>query len=298
MPEFSVIIPVYNGALLLREALDSVFHQNISDFEIIVVDDGSTDNSLEIARSYEGNVRILEQPNQGPGTARNLGALHARGRYLTFLDNDDVWFPWSLQTFQSAAQRVGNPPVMLGTAVRFDVRDELLKCVPNNLRFEEHSDFLKASQQAFFFGSNCCIRRDVFIDAGGFSADAKVFEDQDFGLRLGTVHPFVAISEPPTLGYRRTEGSLTNQLDQAVKGINILIGRECVGMYPGGASRKWERRNYISFSVRSLSIALLKQRRVREAWLLYKRTVLWQLRLGRIRYVAAFPVLWSMARFR
>jgi glycosyltransferase involved in cell wall biosynthesis len=93
---FSVIIPTYNRAALLCTALDSVFAQTFTDYEVIVVDDGSTDGTAAMVASYGGRVRYFQQQNKGPGAARNLGAQHATGEYLAFLDSDDLWFPWTL----------------------------------------------------------------------------------------------------------------------------------------------------------------------------------------------------------
>ena len=89
-PLVSVVIPVYNGEKYLAEALDSVFAQTHRPLEVIVVDDGSTDQSAEIARAVPG-VRYCAQPHGGPGTSRNLGVSEARGPFLAFLDADDLW---------------------------------------------------------------------------------------------------------------------------------------------------------------------------------------------------------------
>jgi len=92
----SVIIPVYNAALFLRPCIDSVLSQTMQDFEVICVDDGSTDSSLTILRDYEKNdrrIRIIQQENSGGGVARNTGLSHARGDYLIFLDADDFFSP-------------------------------------------------------------------------------------------------------------------------------------------------------------------------------------------------------------
>ena len=82
MPRFSVIIPAYNRARLLPAAIDSVLAQETRDFELIVVDDGSTDGTIDVVRSYGEQVKLLSQPNRGPGAARNLGIRHARGATL------------------------------------------------------------------------------------------------------------------------------------------------------------------------------------------------------------------------
>jgi glycosyltransferase involved in cell wall biosynthesis len=90
-PKISVVIPTYNNAALLCETLDGVRGQTFKDFEVIVVDDGSTDNTAEVVRKYDPNVRYLHQPNQGPAAARNKGASLAQGEFIAFCDHDDIW---------------------------------------------------------------------------------------------------------------------------------------------------------------------------------------------------------------
>src|SRR6476619_4299573 len=95
-PLVSVIIPVYNGARYLRAALESVFAQSYCNFEVIVVDDGSVDDSGVIAQSFP-EVRYINQTNQGVAAARNHGIEVARGEYFAFLDQDDLWTPEKLK---------------------------------------------------------------------------------------------------------------------------------------------------------------------------------------------------------
>ena len=109
-PKVSVIIPVYNTELYLRECLDSVIHQTLREIEIICVDDGSTDRSLEILREYEardGRFRVLTQPNVNAGAARNRGLDLARGEYLSFLDADDFFEPKMLERAYATARNCG-----------------------------------------------------------------------------------------------------------------------------------------------------------------------------------------------
>ncbi len=93
MPTISVIIPTYNGARYIRQAIDSVLAQSYSDYEIIVVDDGSTDNTAEILWPYGDRITYLYQSNQKLPTARNNGITASKGKYLAFLDSDDLFLP-------------------------------------------------------------------------------------------------------------------------------------------------------------------------------------------------------------
>src|SRR5262245_42788481 len=93
---FSVVIPTYNRLEFLISAIESVERQTYKSFEIIVVDDGSTDDTLAHLSALGDRVTLLRQMRKGPGAARNMGARHASGAYVAFLDSDDLWLPWSL----------------------------------------------------------------------------------------------------------------------------------------------------------------------------------------------------------
>ncbi|WP_282776961.1 glycosyltransferase family 2 protein [Phaeodactylibacter xiamenensis] len=89
----TVVIPLYNGSALIERCLDSVFEQQVANLEVIVVDDGSTDDSVAIVKNYPKPIILLQQQNQGPAAARNKGIEHATGKYIAFLDADDYWLP-------------------------------------------------------------------------------------------------------------------------------------------------------------------------------------------------------------
>jgi len=95
-PLVSVVIPTYNRGWSLRESIDSVLNQTFRDFELIVVDDGSLDDTRKILEDYRGRLIAVHQGNAGVSAARNHGAATARGTYLAFLDSDDIWLPRKL----------------------------------------------------------------------------------------------------------------------------------------------------------------------------------------------------------
>jgi glycosyltransferase involved in cell wall biosynthesis len=97
-PLVSVIIPTYNRGWIVQEAIDSVLDQDFRDFELIVVDDGSDDNTREILRAYGKTITVLHQSNRGVSAARNRGIAEAAGRLIAFLDSDDLWLPGKLTT--------------------------------------------------------------------------------------------------------------------------------------------------------------------------------------------------------
>lgn len=99
--KYSVVIPLYNKQRYIKETLKSVLNQTFQDFEILVVDDGSTDESLKEAKKVVSEkIRIIEQENQGVAVARNTGILHAKGEYISFLDADDIWRKNYLETIE------------------------------------------------------------------------------------------------------------------------------------------------------------------------------------------------------
>ena len=108
MVKVSVIIPVYNVEPYLKQCMDSVVGQTLKDIEIICVDDGSTDNSLDILREYaaeDSRIQIIEQKNAGAGAARNNGMRYATGKYLSFLDSDDFFEPRMLEKAYDLAEK-------------------------------------------------------------------------------------------------------------------------------------------------------------------------------------------------
>lgn len=98
MPKVSIIIPVYNGEPFIKEAIESVLAQSFKDYELIIVDDGSTDGTSRIVATFDNKLRYLQQPNAGQATARNFGYRCSKGEYLAFLDADDRWYPQMLET--------------------------------------------------------------------------------------------------------------------------------------------------------------------------------------------------------
>jgi glycosyltransferase involved in cell wall biosynthesis len=107
---FRILIPVFNREKHLQQGIDSVLAQTFKNFEILAIDDGSTDGSADRLPSYGGKIKFLQQSNQGSEVARNCAAALARGEYLAFLDSDDFFFPFALATFDAVTRRFEAPP--------------------------------------------------------------------------------------------------------------------------------------------------------------------------------------------
>jgi glycosyltransferase involved in cell wall biosynthesis len=291
MPLFSVVIPTYNRADLIVETLASVAAQECTDYEVLVVDDGSTDNTREVLATFGHGVRLLTQANKGPGPARNLGTLHARGDYIAFLDSDDLWFPWTLATYARAIH-VGNMPALAaGPLVEFVHAGELPLAGPAPLHYRAFADYLATSHEGIFFGTSFVARREALLDVGGFGQERMNMEDHDLALRLGTARGFVYVDQPPTRAYRRHDQSEVLDLPKTVSGIRYLLDQERKGNYPGGPERRRERHRILAMHARSCSFHCLRGGSFKAGWDLYRQTFSWNLGLWRWRFLAAFPLL-------
>lgn len=296
MPLFSVIIPSYNRADLVVRALDTVFAQQLRDFEVIVADDGSTDGTPEAVARFGDAVRFVRQSNQGPGAARNLGIQHATGEYLAFLDSDDLWFPWTLA--QYAAIICDRKPAMIaGSLAYFTDEAELRAITQTPLNAETFPDYLVASRRGLYCGScQLVVRRNLACSVGGFASQKMNSEDHDFVLRLGTASGFVYVHAPYLIGYRQHSQSLINDVSKAYRGGRHLVEMERSSRYPGGADRRGDRRRILSQHLRHISLHLLNHGSRTEAWHLYRETFLWNLTQGRVRFLLGFPLLAGLRR--
>jgi glycosyltransferase involved in cell wall biosynthesis len=299
MPFFSVVIPLYNRAHLVGATLDSVAAQTETDYEVVVVDDGSTDDGAAVVRMHPLGVRYLRQANAGPGIARNTGIAAARGTYVVFLDSDDLWFPWTLAAYREAIARHEAPSLLGGTGVPFDDTGAPLDNTDapgaedplGVLRTRVYLDFLAAARKGVYVSSNiAAARREALEAVGGFAETDMNAEDHDLALRLGTAPGFVQVWAPPLVHVRQHAAQLTGQLLKTWTGWSFILEGERAGRYPGGPARALDRRTLMCQSIRSLSLDLLAAGEVPPAFDLYARTLPWQVRLGRWRYLGGFFV--------
>lgn len=289
---FSVIIPVYNREDLIHEALDSVFAQTFQDFEVIVVDDGSTDGTVDALQAYPEPVRIIEQENAGPGMARNTGIEAAEGTYVAFLDSDDRWFPWTLSSFHKAVHDYDNPSFVTGKSISEGIHSyqkQPFTCYV-------HKDYLATSSKNIqIFGCTCVVKRHLLEKVGGFSPRNINGEDSDLWMKLGTADGFVQIASPSIHIYRRHTDSAVSNLWRSYLGGIHMIQHEKKGCYPGGKERQLDRLRIITRHLRPKTLRLMNDGAHRKAWLLYKHTFRWNLELRRFRFLVGFPALFAAA---
>lgn len=207
---YSVVIPLYNKQHYIRKAIQSVLNQTLDDFEILVVNDGSTDGSLEEAMKVESDrVRIIDQPNQGVSVARNTGIQQAGGQYIAFLDADDEWRANYLETIdcltrtypQSDIFVTAYAVVMGGGKVNFSTR-----LTPETGCLDSYWLTL-AKGYDFVWTSATTIRRDALLAAGCFRPGEKIGQDLDAWARIARNNPRVAYSSMICVNYNRAAES-------------------------------------------------------------------------------------------
>ena len=223
-PQVSVIIPTYNRGWIIKEAIDSVLTQDYRDFELIVVDDGSTDNTDDILNSYHGDIIVFRQENQGVSAARNRGLAEASGRFIAFLDSDDLWLPQKL--FRQVEFFNKNPEAQIcqteETWIRKGVRVNPKKRhkKPWGMIFELSLALCLVSPSAVM------IRRSLFEKAGGFDETLPACEDYDLWLRISCRYPVYLIETPLIIkrGGHNDQLSASSGLDKfRIKSLTKII---------------------------------------------------------------------------
>ena len=295
---FSVIIATYNRARFIEATLESVLAQEFKDYETVVVDDGSTDETMSILQKYPW-VQVLRQNNKGPGAARNYGASQANGEYIAFLDSDDIWFPWTLQTFAHIIRSENEPDLVAAKLFEFWSDRELQEVKKVPLKIDVFDDYYSASHKSYFVGAcMTVIRKEVFLKVGGFHSRPIYAEDCDLTMRLGLVEKFVQILSPVTLGYRQHGTNARRDYPRLHAGTLHLVDSERAGKYPGGVTSESDRLRLVTLHTRPFSVACINHGWQRYGWNLYWKTFGWHLRLLRWKYLLGFPVLAAWCALR
>ncbi len=191
MPRVSVIIPTYNRCKILQEALQSVFAQTFRHYEVIVVDDGSTDDTAARMARLDDRVHYMYQPNAGQARARNRGIRAARGELIAFLDSDDAWEPELLEIEVDVLDRLSEVALV---SSRFTTSGKESEDFPRTPEVFWGDFFLKLFQGNFINTSAALIRRSCLEAIGGFNEDYRCFEDYDLFLRIAKRHHVAYVS--------------------------------------------------------------------------------------------------------
>lgn len=234
MPEVTVVIPAYNAAASIGDALESVFDQDFPDLEVIVVDDGSTDGTSDVVAAFGERVKLVRQSNGGPGRARNAGIRAARGRLIAFLDADDVWLPGKLPRqveyfsrypwtglLHTAAWVVGD----LQEAAALRARAGSNGSAPRGFADPPFAAFCDIFHTRVDVNTLTVMApRAIIEEAGGFDESRDVHvEDWDLWLRIAARWPIGYIDEPLAVHVRG--GSMSGDFERTIRGQRLVIER-------------------------------------------------------------------------
>jgi glycosyltransferase involved in cell wall biosynthesis len=226
MPEISVVIPAYNCASTIEETIKSVQQQTFIDFEIIVIDDGSQDNTLESVKNLtkiEPRLKVFAYENGGAAIARNRGINHAVGKFIAFLDADDLWTSDKLALQLDALKN--NPQA--GVAYSWtNFIDEQGKFLYSGIRPVYEGNVYKELLQTNFLlnGSSILARREAIESIGGFTIDLPRSEDWDFYLKLAYKWPFVVVPKYQVL-YRQSLNSVSSNVEAVMQASRVVLER-------------------------------------------------------------------------
>jgi glycosyltransferase involved in cell wall biosynthesis len=223
MPLVSVVIPSYNAARYVGAAIESVLAQTAADLEVVVVDDGSSDDTERIVRGYGPKVRYLRQQNAGVAAARNHGLAESRGRLVGFLDADDTWLPRKLerQTAALAARPELRACYSAFTAVDHDLRPLGVRRSPRVASMLE--DLLLRGNVV---GSICTVlcEKALFDAAGGFDRALSQCADWDMWIRLSLLTDFLYLDEP-LVTYRQHATNMSRDIRLYEKDSMLLLDK-------------------------------------------------------------------------
>lgn len=289
-PLFSVVIPVFNREHLISQTLDSLAEQQFRDFEVIVVDDGSTDGTVNVVRAHRQPTVLIQQANQGPGAARNTGIRAARGQYLAFLDSDDLWTPQTLEMVAGVVQDENHPAWIMLAARKLSASSTPTSHEqPVLVRYPTAVDgFLNGCTGG---SGHWVLRRDVATEGGDFFSDRVHHgEDTDAHLRHGTFGSMIHIQSPALLLRRWHAASLVQDVRGEVRGISFLLDRLDEGCYP--TDERWRAiRDALMQELRNRTVRCLHAGNARAGLGLYRRGVLHAIARRRWRWVLLTPLL-------
>ena len=199
-PLLSVIIPAYNRADFLRDALESVINQTYFEkspsqaWELIVVDDGSTDSTQEVIRAFGDRIRYLYLPHSGVSTARNLGLSRAAGEFIAYLDSDDLWKPDKIET--QIKYMLSHSAAVVCCTEEIWIRNS--KFVNPRKKHRKFSGMIfdKVLPLCLLSLSSALFRRCLFQEVGWFDESLPACEDYDLGIRIAARYPMTFLGQP------------------------------------------------------------------------------------------------------
>lgn len=184
-PLVSVIMPVYNGSKTLQRAIDSVLNQTYKNLELVIIDDGSIDNSAEIIKAIDDQrIRFIQQQNQGAAASRNNGFKQSTGEFITFLDTDDLWLPQKMETeLQTLSDNNARKAFVYSGYSAFN-EDKRLFNLPKLHTVSGNIFEAMLWNEGMIIPGNLMVHREIFEDIGGFPSHYRYHEDWYFSMEM------------------------------------------------------------------------------------------------------------------
>jgi glycosyltransferase involved in cell wall biosynthesis len=220
MPKVSVIIPTYNREKLIGRAIESVLAQTYTDFEIIVVDDGSKDNTKVVVQQYKGNIKYVYQPNGGSSSARNRGIKESTGEYIAFLDSDDIWIQEKLAIQVDILDRNKNIGIVCSRMPIFDKEGRQIGFKPQEHIGKDFNELI--AQWGDLPTSTVMTRRECFDKAGLFDTSLKTVQDFDMWLRIARQYDIYEYKDQCLARYFRHGVQNTSNWANVLQGLFML----------------------------------------------------------------------------
>lgn len=222
MPTVSVIIPTYKHCDFVRTTLDSVFAQTFADYEVIVVNDGSPDNTAEVLRPLtdSGRIRYIAQENQGQGAARNRGLAEAQGEFVAFLDDDDLWPPDKLEWQVAALRRHPDAGMVAGPADMIDAATG--QCVSQMPFFPEITVEILFQGNPFVSPGQTLVRAELLKRLNGLSAEIWGADDWDLWFRVAK-NSRIFMEDRVALFYQIHPGNASGQMKRMLDNACLVV---------------------------------------------------------------------------
>jgi glycosyltransferase involved in cell wall biosynthesis len=220
LPKVSVIIPNYNYGKYIAKTVDSVLSQTYKCIEVVVVDDGSKDDSLNVLKNYGEALTVIRQQNQGVSPARNNGVRNSTGELLAFLDADDIWLPEKLERQVQRITSDGDVGLVHCAMSYVDINDNVFGENRNGLEGWIGEAILRLKPAIVGAGSTGLVRRHIFDEVGGFDPRQTTAADWDFCYRVASRYKVAFVDEPLVL-YRIHNSNMHSNVGAMEKDMRI-----------------------------------------------------------------------------
>lgn len=269
-PLVSIIIPTYNRATTIVRCIDSVLNQIYRPIEVVVVDDGSTDQTVETVKQYGDQVILICQSNGGPSSARNRGVRQSKGKIVAFLDSDDTWKPEKLvrQVKLMVNGGSGVPCCICNAALISEDGNSRNSFKVSGVESELSEGYWLnpapiIATRFVLFNQVVSIRREAFESVGGYNESMRLLEDHDLAFRLSLLGPWAFVSEPLVEKYNDSEGvGVLAMRDPSVHvnaWSNALKGFLKQSLVPRGEVDRCVRRNLKNVGIELRAVGLMRR---------------------------------------